>query len=64
MSAISKVFMDSYKSPYSVIVVDAIERLLDWVPIGPRFSNGVLQTLLVLLKKNPPKVFTYLNLYI
>lgn len=28
---------------------------LDWVSIGPRFSNSVLQTLLVLLKKPPPK---------
>jgi vesicle-fusing ATPase len=25
------------------------------VPIGPRFSNAVLQALLVLLKKKPPK---------
>lgn len=56
MTAISKVFNDSYRSPYSVIVIDSIERLLEFVPIGPRFSNGVLQTLLVLLKKNPPKV--------
>ncbi|CAG8486068.1 1360_t:CDS:10 [Acaulospora morrowiae] len=55
MSAINKIFNDSYKSPLSVIVVDNIERLLDWVPIGPRFSNFVLQTLLVLLKKRPPK---------
>lgn len=55
MSAITKVFNDSYKSPFSVIVIDCIERLLDYVPIGPRFSNGVLQTILVLLKKNPPK---------
>ncbi|KAG9298198.1 hypothetical protein G9A89_002686 [Geosiphon pyriformis] len=55
MAAINKVFNDSYKSPLSVIVVDNIERLLDWVPIGPRFSNSVLQTLLVLLKKRPPK---------
>ncbi len=46
--------MDSYKSPFSVIVIDNIERLLEWVPIGPRFSNNVLQTLLVLLKKQPP----------
>jgi vesicle-fusing ATPase len=51
---ISKVFMDSYKSPLSVIVVDGLERLLEWVPIGPRLSNVVLQTLLVLLKKAPP----------
>ncbi|RKP08948.1 P-loop containing nucleoside triphosphate hydrolase protein, partial [Thamnocephalis sphaerospora] len=55
ISAINKVFSDSYKSPLSVIVVDNIERLLDWVPIGMRFSNGVLQTLLVLLQKRPPK---------
>lgn len=27
---------------------------LDYVPIGPRFSNHVLQSLLVLLKKVPP----------
>lgn len=29
--------------------------LIDYVPIGPRFSNSVLQALLVLLKKKPPK---------
>ena len=28
----------------------------DYVPIGPRFSNLVLQALLVLLKKAPPQV--------
>jgi vesicle-fusing ATPase len=27
----------------------------DWTAIGPRFSNSVLQTLLVLLRKRPPK---------
>jgi len=51
---IHKAFMDSYKSPLSVILLDDIERLIDYVPIGPRFSNTVLQTLLVLLKKVPP----------
>ena len=55
MNAIAKVFNDAYKLPLSVILIDSIERLLEFVPIGPRFSNGVLQTLLVLLKKNPPK---------
>jgi vesicle-fusing ATPase len=50
-----KVFSDSYKSPMSVIVVDSLERLLDWNPIGPRFSNGVLQALVVLFGKRPPK---------
>jgi len=39
----------------SIVVVDSIERLLEWVPIGPRFSNANLQTLLVLISKRPPK---------
>ncbi|KAI0787180.1 P-loop containing nucleoside triphosphate hydrolase protein [Irpex lacteus] len=55
VAAISKTFADSYKSPLSVIVVDSIERLLDFTAIGPRFSNSVLQTLMVLFAKRPPK---------
>lgn len=51
---IHKAFMDSYKSPLSLIFIDDIERIIDYVAIGPRFSNTVLQTLLVLLKKVPP----------
>lgn len=51
---IHKVFLDSYKSPLSLIFIDDIERIIDYVAIGPRFSNTVLQTLLVLLKKTPP----------
>ncbi|GKY94681.1 hypothetical protein MPSEU_000433500 [Mayamaea pseudoterrestris] len=51
---IHKAFMDSYKSPLSLIFLDDIERLIDYVAIGPRFSNTVLQTLLILLKKAPP----------
>jgi vesicle-fusing ATPase len=51
---IHKAFMDSYKSPLSLIFLDDIERLIDYVPVGPRFSNSVLQTLLVLLNKPPP----------
>ncbi|GFN82936.1 vesicle-fusing ATPase-like [Plakobranchus ocellatus] len=51
---IKKIFDDAYKSPMSCIIIDDIERLLDYVPVGPRFSNLVLQALLVLLKKNPP----------
>jgi vesicle-fusing ATPase len=39
----------------SVIVVDDVERLLEFVRIGPRFSNAVLQTLMVLYKKAPEK---------
>ena len=53
--AIHKVFEDAYKSPLSVIVLDDLERLLDYVPLGQRFSNVILQTLLVLCKRPPPK---------
>lgn len=55
VASINKVFSDSNKSPLSVIVVDNVERLLDFTPIGPRFSNIVLQTLMVLLSRRPPK---------
>ncbi|KAJ7734028.1 vesicular-fusion protein SEC18 [Mycena maculata] len=55
ISAITKVFTDSYKSPLSVVVVDNIERLIDWSPMGARFSNPVLQALLVLIGRRPPK---------
>ncbi|KAG2674448.1 hypothetical protein I3843_13G120800 [Carya illinoinensis] len=52
---IVKVFEDAYKSPLSIIILDDIERLLEYVAIGPRFSNIISQTLLVLLKRLPPK---------
>lgn len=54
-SRIVQAFEDAYKSSLSVVVIDNIERLLDFVPLGPRFSNTILQALLVLIKKTPPK---------
>jgi len=55
ISHLTKVFSDAYKSSLNIVVVDQIERIIDWVPIGPRFSNAVLQTLVVLFRKPPPK---------
>ncbi|KIY52313.1 vesicular-fusion protein SEC18 [Fistulina hepatica ATCC 64428] len=55
VSTITKIFTDAYKSPLSVVVVDNIERLIDWTPMGARFSNSILQALLVLLGRRPPK---------
>jgi len=52
---IRKIFDDAYKSSVSCVLVDNIERLIDYGPIGPRYSNMTLQALLVLLKKLPPK---------
>jgi vesicle-fusing ATPase len=54
VAKITKVFEDAYKSRASIIIVDDIERHLEYVPIGPRFSNSVLQALIVLFKKKPP----------
>lgn len=54
-SAISAIFQEAYKSPASLLIIDDIERALDFVSVGPRFSNPVLQTLLVLVKELPPK---------
>jgi len=51
---IRKVFDDAYKSPLSVVLVDNVERLLDYSAVGQRYSNLVLQALMVLLKKQPP----------
>ncbi|CAI5479711.1 unnamed protein product, partial [Closterium sp. Yama58-4] len=54
-SAIAKVFDDAYKSAFSIVILDDIERVFEYVSIGPRFSNLVLQSLLVLVKKLPPE---------
>jgi vesicle-fusing ATPase len=54
VQAIKKIFDDAYKSQLSCIILDGIERLLDYTAIGPRFSNLVLQALLVLLNETPP----------
>lgn len=49
-----KIFQDSYKSPLSIIFIDDIERIIEYTPVGHRFSNLILQTLLVLIRKVPP----------
>ncbi|KAK0425424.1 hypothetical protein QR680_009192 [Steinernema hermaphroditum] len=52
---IRNIFEDAYKSPKSVIVVDDLEGLIDYTPIGPRFSQLILGTLTQLMKRKPPK---------
>lgn len=54
MATIDNVFRDVYKSPLNVLVIDKIETLINYVPIGPRFSNEILQMLIVNLNKRPP----------
>ena len=52
---INKVFGDAHKSQLSVVVVDNVEKIIDWSPIGPRFSNAVVGTLATSLRQKPPK---------
>lgn len=53
---LQKVFTDAYKSPLNVLVIDNVELLVDWVPVGPRFSASVLAALKGLMDNKPPKV--------
>jgi vesicle-fusing ATPase len=52
---ITKIFEDAYRTTSACVLIDDFERLIDFSPIGRRFNNPVLQTLLLLLEKAPPK---------
>ena len=55
VDALVQAFNNAYKSPMSVLVIDDIERLIEYVPSMPaRFSNAMLQALSVLLRRSPP----------
>ena len=51
---IAQVFEDAYKSPLSCIVIDSLENLIEYIPVGPRFSNATLQTLIAFCSQPPP----------
>ena len=42
ITKICKIFDDAYKSDLSLIILDDIERLIEYIHIGPRFSNTIL----------------------
>eukprot|EP00825_Cyclidium_porcatum_P001348 TRINITY_DN10614_c0_g1_i1.p1 TRINITY_DN10614_c0_g1~~TRINITY_DN10614_c0_g1_i1.p1 ORF type:complete len:231 (+),score=60.00 TRINITY_DN10614_c0_g1_i1:1-693(+) len=50
-----KIFDNAYKSTLSCIMIDNIERIIEFIDMGPRFSNPILQALLILIKKVPEK---------
>lgn len=54
ISYLNRIFMDAHKSTRSVVVIDDIEEYCEWTPVGPRFSNPILKTLVALLRKSPP----------
>ena len=53
---IVKCFDDAFKTPRSLIILDDLERIVEYVESGRRFNNNILQCLLVHIKKLPPKV--------
>lgn len=53
---VHKAFADAYKSPASIVILDDFESLIDWNPIGPRFSSTMLNALMTLIRSKPPKV--------
>lgn len=53
---IQGIFNNAYRSPNSLVIVDEIERLLEFVSLGNKFSNSILQCLYVCLKKMPEKL--------
>ncbi|EEQ82788.1 hypothetical protein NCER_100455 [Vairimorpha ceranae BRL01] len=48
-------FLDAYKSEESIIILDDIEGLIDFVNIGPRFSNAILQAIKIFIKEEDKK---------
>ncbi|TPP66146.1 Vesicle-fusing ATPase [Fasciola gigantica] len=44
-AAMKKIFDDGAKSPLSVVIVDNIEGLIEYNPVGPRFSNFIVQAI-------------------
>ncbi len=54
INTISKVFTDAYKSQLSLVLVDDLEDLIEFVAMGPRFSSALLQTFRNYFKRTPP----------
>ncbi|KAK8862577.1 Vesicular-fusion protein [Apiospora arundinis] len=52
---IKKAFTDAYKSTLSVLILDEIESMISYIPVGPRFMSEVATTIGVLMKSQPPK---------
>lgn len=53
---VQKAFSDAWKSPTSILILDDFERLIQWSPVGPRYSATMLETLTTLIVTEPPEV--------
>jgi len=50
---IHSTFDDAYKSPLSLIILDDLENLIDYIRLGSRFNVNLFQTLKLCLMKKP-----------
>ena len=53
---IRRAFNDAWKSRQSIIIMDEIETMIEYTPVGPRFQSGVLSAIGLLMRTVPPKV--------
>jgi vesicle-fusing ATPase len=63
IAEINKALVDSRSSVLSLILVDDIERLIEWAPKSRTYSNAVLQALIGLFRARPPKVVILAGYY-
>ncbi|ELA41980.1 uncharacterized protein VICG_00997 [Vittaforma corneae ATCC 50505] len=50
VNCIKEKFMEAYKSEEAIVIFDDIEGLIEYVGIGPRFSNSILQAIKIFAK--------------
>ncbi|KAK8133798.1 hypothetical protein PG984_005810 [Apiospora sp. TS-2023a] len=52
---IKKGFTDAYKSTQSILILDEIETMISYSPVGPRFQSEIATSISVLMRAEPPK---------
>ena len=52
---INKIFNDAYKSKISLILIDDIERLVEFIQLKNDYTKPILTNILTLLKKKPQR---------
>jgi len=53
INRICQIFDDAHKSNLSILVIDDLDKLIDYAPVGPYFSNDLLQVFSALVTKRP-----------
>lgn len=54
MNEIVRIFEDAERCTNSFIILDDILRLIDFIPLGPKYNSNILNLLINLIKKVLP----------